>query len=395
MTGMRMQSKYVIEDASGWDALRTVGLTTVLDPMIFRAGELFLAGGGGADAKDPRVDGALRQPRGPRRVLRRDHPQRAAAGLRLRRHLPGGSGGRLGTSRGVVPSTNQTDPILVPVKVKPGAYNPMKTAAMAEWDAHPPVDVQLRRALLLEMRAFDHVWEPQLEGTENLSDEDRKLAILVFGGLLFSAYSQRLRGTHVLQSKRARLLGGVALGTASEDAELFARLAELPEVAPDAVSSAQDLPKLPSFLPYLIAQGPRSSHDLLRAALRERKDDDVKAYREWRSALIDELALGGAASKKRRELTEVHERLDRKLSPSRADAKVSLEMLGLVVPVPKAEVGVAADVRPRAAWGWCVRKVKGDHRKVLARLAGGQKAFTRLDTQVGEVWRGRAGPIAR
>jgi hypothetical protein len=390
-----MQDEYVIEDASGWDGLRTDGLTTVLDPMIFRAGEVFLAGGGGAADDDPRwtalsanlvglaafFDAIILNERLPVFDYDVTFPEGPAAGW--------------GTSRGVVPSTNLADPILVPVKVKPDAYNPMKTAAMAEWDAHPPVDAQLRRALLLEMRAFDHVWEPQLGGTENLSDEDRKLAILVFGGLLFSAYSQRLRGAHVLQSKRARLLGGVALGTAAEDAELFARLAELPEVAPDAVSSARDLPKLPSFLPYLIAQGPRSSHDLLRAALRERKDDDVKAYREWRSALIDELERGGAANQKRGELADVHERLDRTLSPSRADAKLSLEMLGLVVPVPKAEVGVAADVRPRAAWGWCVRKVKGDHRKVLTRLAGGQKAFTRLDIQLGEIWRGKGRPIAR
>ncbi len=57
-------------------------------------------------------------------------------------------------------------------------------------------------------------------------------------------------------------------------------------------------------------------------------------------------------------------------------------------------VGVLTEVRPRAAWGWSVRKVKGDHRKVLARLVGASAAFSRLDLQLGEIWRGRARPVA-
>lgn len=61
-------------------------------------------------------------------------------------------------------------------------------------------------------------------------------------------------------------------------------------------------------------------------------------------------------------------------------------MMALVVPVPKFELEAGVDVQPRAAWGWCVRKIKGDHRKVLTRLVGAQQDFERVDLALGKVW---------
>ena len=39
-----MQSEFPLNKPEDWEQLRTDGLTTVIDPMIYRAGELFLGG---------------------------------------------------------------------------------------------------------------------------------------------------------------------------------------------------------------------------------------------------------------------------------------------------------------------------------------------------------------
>jgi hypothetical protein len=57
---------------------------------------------------------------------------------------------------------------------------------------------------------------------------------------------------HMCFSRNARLFSQLALETAADDQILFARMAGLPEAAPEAVAAALDIPTLPSFLPYLL-----------------------------------------------------------------------------------------------------------------------------------------------
>jgi hypothetical protein len=237
------------------------------------------------------------------------------------------------------------------------------------------------------MRAFGYSWQPELGGNAAHTDDERALSTLLFGGLIFSAYAQRVRGLHLLESRRAGLFGRLAFGTAADDAELHARIAALPEAAPDAVSHALELPSLPSFLPYLIEQGPRTPQELLALALAQRTDRNVVAYRRWRQELADDLARGGNALQRREEFEAIRTRLDDRFASTSIDAKVSVKMVALTIPAPpEVELSASIRVRPREAWGWCVRKVKGDHRKVLSRLIGARQAFSRLDLALQEIW---------
>jgi hypothetical protein len=369
-----------------WGTLRKRGLTTVVDPMIYRAGELFCAGYRQAPHPIQTWSALSANLAGLSAffdaIVYNDQLPIFDYGITFPEAEIVGAG----TGYRLVPGVNVNDEILVPIRVHEPVYAPVKEAALAELRDRPAIGAELRSSMLSEMTAFRYAWEPTLTGTENEDPDERRLSILLFGGLLFSGYAQELRGLHLLQPKRGKLFGEVAFGTAADDAALYARLASLPEAAPDAVSNALELPRLPSFLPYLIDQKPRTPGELLRLALAQRTDRDVLAYRRWRQELSDDLARGGNALQKRAELDTIRSKLNERFTASGVDLKVSVETVALAVPVPKLEVAKSTQIRPREAWGWCVRKIRGDHRKILTRLIGAQHAFSRLDLALKEIW---------
>jgi hypothetical protein len=381
-----MSEEIALASGADWQRLRDAHLTTVLDPMIFRAAELFLAGRRGASAGEetwPALSANL-------------------AGLAaffdaivLYEQLPifdygitFPEGPELGafTSHRLTSLVNVEQEVLVPVRVGDTAYAPLKEAALHELRAQPTIAAKERASVLSELTAFDYRWAPFLDGFDQAPADERRFATFLYGGLLFSAYAQELRGTHVMQAKRARLFTEVALGTAADDQILFARLAALPDAAPDAVSTTFDIPAIPSFLPFLLRQAPKTPTAMLAAALKLREDPDVLAYRSWRNRLLEALAKGGNAPEQRAELEGLRAALERKLAGPTIPTKLSLSMVALAIPIAKVESQLGADIRPRAAWGWAVRKVKGDHRKVLMRLVGAKNSYGRLDIEVRDLW---------
>jgi hypothetical protein len=163
-------------------------------------------------------------------------------------------------------------------------------------------------------------------------------------------------------------------------------MARLPEAAPEAVAAALDIPTLPSFLPYLLRESVEEPRAMLAKALELRRDSDVIAYRTWHNRMLRILAEGGSALEQRAEIEEVRGALERKLAGPTISTKVSVSMIALAIPVVKVESEFGMDIRPRAAWGWGVRQVRGDHRKVLMRLLGAKQSFQRLDLKLREVW---------
>jgi hypothetical protein len=374
-----------LEQPDDWRRLREAGLTTVLDPMVFRAGELFLAGRSGAHLPAALAwqslsanisglaaffDALVFSERLPIFDYYVTFPETSAVG---------------GSSFRLVPFVNAAADVLVPVRVYAGAYQPLREAALAELQTRPQVSDADRRSILAEMEAFGYEWTPTLDGYEPASEGERRLAAFLYGGLLFSAYAQELRGTHVLQQKRARLFGRVSLGSAADDQQLFAQMAALPDVAPEAVSAAVEIPRAPSVLPYLLRAAADSPTAMLQAALALRVDADLVAYRKWRRELLDELAIGGSAQEQVAELAAVRAQQERKLGDRGVPVKVSVEAVALVIPVVKVETHVEGKVGPRP-WGWVVGQVRGDHRKLITRLVAAQRSFTRLDLLLRQVW---------
>jgi hypothetical protein len=373
-----------LKTAEDWQRLRDEGLNIVLDPMIFRAAELFLAGvthqsgetwatlSANLSGLASFFDAIVLHERLPIFDYDITFPEAAEVGA--------------GASYRLVPLVNAEKNVLTPIHVTSAAYTPLKQAALEELRAQPVMEADERASVLGELTVFDYRWTPFLDGFDAAPEDERRLATFLYGALLFSAYAQELRGTHVVQQKRARLISQLALGTAADDQLLFARVARLPEAAPEAVSTALDLPVLPSFLPYLLQNAADEPRAMLAKALELRRDPDVIAYREWRNRLLSTLAEGGNALEQRAEIEEVCGALERKLAGPAIKTKVSVSMIALAIPVVKVESELGMDIRPRAAWGWGVRRVKGDHRKVLMRLLGAKKSFQRLDLKLREIW---------
>ena len=376
----------MLETEADWQRLREEQLTTVLDPMIFRAAELFLLGRSGAAQVQETwamlatnvaglaafFDAIVLHERLPIFDYGLTFPEAPDVGA--------------GASRNLVPIVNADQEVLAPVLVGPAAYTPLKQAALEELRAQPEIPTAELASVLSELTVFDYRWAPFLDGFSDAPDDERRLATFLYGGLLFSAYAQELRGTHVLQQKRARLVGQLALGTAADDQILFARVAGLPEAAPEAVATALEVPSLPSFLPHLLREADDEPRAMLAKALDLRRDSDVIAYRAWHNRMLEVLAEGGNPVEQRAEIEQVRAALDRKLAGPAIPAKVSFSMVALAIPVVKVESELGTNIRPRAAWGWGVRQVKGDHRKVLTRLLGAKQSFHRLDLKVREVW---------
>jgi hypothetical protein len=381
-----MSGEITLKAAEDWQRLREEQLTTVLDPMIFRAAELFLLGRSGAYQAEETWQ-----------ILSANLSGLAAFfdAMVLYERLPIFDYGATflesaevgaGASNSLVPIANAVQEILAPVRVEAAAYTPLKQAALDELRVQPEIETDERASVLRELTVSDYRWAPSLDGFNDAPDDERRLASFLYGGLLFSAYAQELRGTHVLQQKRARLFSQLALGTAADDQILFARMAGLPDAAPEAVATAFDIPALPSFLPYLLQEASEAPRAMLARALELRRDSDVMAYRTWHNRMLTVLAEGGSALEQRAEMEEVRSALEQKLAGPAIPTKVSFSMIAFAIPVVKVESEFTTDIRPRAAWGWGVRQVKGDHRKVLMRLLGAKQSFQRLDLKLRKVW---------
>ena len=136
-----------------WQALRKGGLTTVLDPMVFRAGELFL--GRRSDTYLPAGEAW--------QSLRANISYLAAFfdALVFNLKLPVfdyqvtfREGPELGSgmSRQLVPAVNAVVDVLTPVNVYDDAsYLPFKAAALAELEARPPVSDADQQSIVREM----------------------------------------------------------------------------------------------------------------------------------------------------------------------------------------------------------------------------------------------------
>jgi hypothetical protein len=376
-----------LETRADWQKLRDDGLSIVLDPMVFRAGDLFLGGRSGTYGSPNETWGALSANVAGLAVffdaiVLNEQLPIFDYGITFPEYEQAGAG----ASHRLVPLVNANGDVLRPVRLHEHAYLPFKEAALEELAARPSVSPADRISILDELDAFRYQWLPTLPGFESASDDERRLATFLYGGLLFAGYAQELRGTHVLQQRRARLFGRVSLGTAADDQQLFARLAALPEAAPDAVVAAVEIPQLPSVLPYLLAEAADNPVAMLQAALALRADPDIVAYREWHGKLLDEVALGRRPNDQLAELETVRAAVTRKRAGRKLPFRLSFELVAFFVPVLKLETHVDGEAAPRAAWGWGVRKIHGDHRKVLTRLVAAKDAFDRLDLALKEAW---------
>jgi hypothetical protein len=183
-----------LKTAEDWQRLRDEGLNIVLDPMIFRAAELFLAGvthqsgetwatlSANLSGLASFFDAIVLHERLPIFDYDITFPEAAEVGA--------------GASYRLVPLVNAEKNVLTPIHVTSAAYTPLKQAALEELRAQPVMEADERASVLGELTVFDYRWTPFLDGFDAAPEDERRLATFLYGALLFSAYAQELRGTH-------------------------------------------------------------------------------------------------------------------------------------------------------------------------------------------------------
>ena len=378
--------KLTIEKPADWHQIASLG-GPVVDPMILRAGELFLRGAAGA--RDPAAAWDLLTKNihaigtfFDRLILDDRIPVfNYADTFDIDQNFDGRA----------LAQVNATEEILVDVDVRYGAYHDVKHAAMSELrtlygGAERRVEAQDLRAILGELSASGYAWYPTLDGLVLRDRDEERLAAFILGGLIFGAYAQLAGTSHLMQPKRSRLFLALALKeTTSRAAEqyLFEKLGAL------VGSSAVDVPYTPTFFPLLLLQSAGPA-ELLSNALALRTSGEARDYRAWlREALNDFDTNGRIPVARAREVENIASAIQRKMEGFPVP-KLEIKMtVADVAAVQPPSIGLDLTSTVTTAWGWVVSQLPGArHRKLLSRAIIADREYLALDRRVRTVWSG-------
>lgn len=301
-----------IANNQDWDKLIDRKLTTVVDPMVFRAGEIFMRGSSGKAIGDAR-----RVPLQPERARDFLDKNLLALGfffdaLILNDQLPVFNYGdtfdmRLNfDQRSFTAFNDAATPALVPVDVNWTAYMPIKERALAALKANmsspnesggPWLPHDEAQAISNELSHVEFQWDialgPELEALLP-TELDRRLGRFLLGGLIFGEYADHMKSEHWLQPKRARLfVQALTSGRApdrQDEEQLFAWLAQKYQLP--ALSCWQ-----PTFLHYILEQA-KSLRDIPRIVDKLRRSGPVVDYRAWRAEVLNEWRTKGGVNEK-------------------------------------------------------------------------------------------------
>jgi hypothetical protein len=375
-----------VQTDNDWNAIAAIG-GPVVDPMIVRCGELFLRGAANAqnnaaawDLMDKNIHalGTFFD----RIILDEKIP--------VFNYTDSFDMGQNFDSR-TLARVNDKGQILVDVDVNHAAYMEVKNAALAELKSLYEsglgrVDAPQAAAILGELTTSGYAWYPQLGDMAFPSDEERRLAAYILGGLVFGAYAQLAGANHLMQPKRSRLFIALSLHQdTSRSAEdyLFSRLGEL------AGHPTAEIPYTPTFFPLLLEKSTGPA-EVLKNALEMRSSAEVKDYRAWLREALDDFRQNGRIPAERvREVDRIAAAISRKLEGA-PFPKVEIKTTVADVAALKAPgVGIDLTAPARAAWGWTINQLPGKrHRKLLTRAVIADRDYVRLDLRLNTVWNG-------
>lgn len=385
-----------IKHEEDWQELIRQELTTVLDPMIFRCGELFLSG----PKKD--TDNSATWD-----LL--DKNIHAIAMffdfLILAEKLPVFNYGDtfdagLNFDQRVLARINDYETVLFDVDVTYAAYHSIKNAALAQLRdvfAGPQkiIKPELAQEVLAELSTSEYKWSPSLGGIELADDRLVKLSQFLLGGMIFCGYAQQLGSEHILQPKRSRLFLAVSLRTKSAsfgfEEELFRELRARTNVR------CVDLPWRPSLFPYLLSKA-NDPLEMLCIAAELRASSEVRDYRSWFAERIEEWDRDGKITfDAKKDVTAIATLYDYACGALSSIPKI--EVKATIADVAAAAVGVpttsvAADMAAplKRLVGWALSSVPGKrYRKLLSRALVEDAQYKLINNRVKTVWEGGAG----
>jgi hypothetical protein len=384
----------VINSEQDWKDLGRDGLDTILDPLVFRAADVFLAGG-------ERLDGT--------KAEQRWSAVRSSIGslctffdsIILEEQLPifdynitfPGD-----IYPGQMDLIERCEGALVPVNVQDQAYQTVKNAAIERMSTFEPCDERLASTIANEMTAFDWEWRPDIwpdghwHGENSVPERSRLVETYQFSGLLFSGYAQSVGGRHVIQPGRSSLYVKTCLRSWQHDleSELFSELTERIR-ATQATRLDYDLPEAPTFLPLLLLARPKDRMSLLKSALELRENPAVKDYRAWRLDGFAELDMGLVPTRHKEELERLADRIVGEVVPNApADefkGSISIKLFDVVE--GKVEGPIRAPTEKLLeAFGWILDFLpRRRYRKLLQRMVLSERRYADFGRQLEQLWR--------
>jgi hypothetical protein len=386
-----------IASDTDWQVLVDKKLTTVVDPMVFRAGEIFLRGRSGSAFGDA----ATSLPEDERwRFLEMNT---LAIGfffdaLIINEQLPIFNYGdtfdmQLNfASRSFSALSGDNGRILHPVDVQHSAYMPIKNKMLEKLALHlggkrPTVSSDTAKDILSELSRAEYAWSispyPALAGLLVGEDESR-LAQFLLGGMIFGEYADLLGSEHWLQPKRAALYveaafsDAASIGRADEEA-LFKWLAQ-----------KHNLPELelwqPVFLYHILDRAKRLA-DIPKVIEALRLSGEVKDYRHWRRQILEEWQNnGGATDKSRKTFQRLRTALSNGSSVFGGASDATVSALG-AVSKPTPENIARAVTKTVPLFEPLLNYLPGRrHIKLLAKCAHARGNYAKIDRGLRSLW---------
>ncbi len=385
-----------VNDRSDWMKLVQRGLTTVLDPMVFRTGDIFLRGRSGTAVGGPPI--SPEQAENGRAFLEKNT---LALGfffdaLVLNETLPlfnyqDSFDMHLNFEERAFAALNDGPVAAIePVDIR-GAYGDIKQKALAilheRYVAHDGVpwlaeaDAQ---SIVDELALAENHWDISLD--RQLEDvlpkgRERCLARFMLGGIIFGEYAQRMKSEHWLQPKRAKLF--VQATTTGRPAGV-----EDEQTLFDWASRTYGLRKLdtsyPSFL-ALVLGGAQSMVDVVDRVKELRGRSAVADYRGWRSNALAEWRGGGVSESTERTFLRLKERLGASSAQGAAVEAGVAVVEAYVKPTPDAAAKVVAKSLPLL--GWATDLLPGNrHVKLLAKSVDAQSRYPHINRAIETIW---------
>ncbi|HEY2861124.1 MAG TPA: hypothetical protein VGJ21_22125 [Terracidiphilus sp.] len=376
----------VIAKPEDWSSIAALG-GPVVDPMILRCGEVFLRGAANAHDRTGAWDLLNQNIHAlgsffdrlilDERIPVFNYADTFDLGQNFAQHT--------------LAAVNENEEVLVDVNVRYAAYMEVKTAALHELSKlytgdHAGVDAQQADRILDELTSSGYAWYPDLGTLALANSEERRLAAYILGGLIFGAYAQLAGADHLMQPKRSRLFLALTLKQdTSRGAEdyLFTKLSEL------TGRPATEIPYTPTFFPLLLKES-TDPQDMLKRALKYRHSGEVRDYRAWLHAALDDFNHNGYIAIERfREVDRIASAIRGKLAGiefPKVEIKTTVADIAALKPPG---VGIDLTGPAKSAWGWMIGELPGKrHRKLLTRALIADREYIAIGIRTSTVWSG-------
>ncbi len=394
-----------IQHPEDWQMLVDSGLTTVVDPLVYRAGEIFLRGRSGKElgaAQDPPMDEKRAWAFLDRNLITLGFFFDA---LVLNDSLPVFNYGdsfdmQLNFQRRAFAAINDAaqNLVMAPVEVNYGAYVPIKQKALAELkerliEPNPAggawMPAEQAKSIVDELAKSAYHWDVDLgyELEQLLPSElDRQMGRFLVGGMIFGHYADLMKSEHWLQPNRARLFvrattGGAAPNTEDEK-QLFEWLAR--QYGLPALSTWQ-----PTFFHHIL-ESAKTLGQIPGAIMKLRNSGAVGDYRAWRAQALHEWrTAGGLSEDTARTIERLKTALSRQAPGLAAAGDAGVALVESAVKPGLANVAKAA-VKTAPLLGWALdRYMPGRrHVKLLADSLHTRDRYPHVERAVRSLWAG-------